>query len=152
MKKITLLVVALLFALSFQVFAAGSCTQTAQWYGQDGVKVTFTCTGDSENGSIPSYLLESYIKGMFLYDIIVQHTEGGTAPDAATVTLTMNGRDLLGGKGADIIHPTETRDTVPYSVFMTNYKYQWITDSVTLAVTGQDTASADFTIALDFLR
>jgi hypothetical protein len=89
---------------------------------------------------------------IYLYQVKTYPTKGGTAPDAADVAIYMEGMDLLGGKGVNLIHATSAQDTVPYSLFMTAYRYPPITSNVTLTVANQATVSANFTIELIFLN
>lgn len=135
---------------------AGSVVQTnTDWkeFGT-GSMITLACTGDSSDGSIPSTTVDvSHLKGKFyLYQVVAFPTSGGTAPDAADVTVTMDGQDLLGGKGVNLIHATATQDVFPYSTFMSSWRFPLITSNLTLAVANQATASANFTILLKFVR
>ena len=74
------------------------------------------------------------------------------APDAANVTVNQDGQDLLGGKGTNLIHATLTYDVFPYSTFMSKDRLPMITGTITYAVTGQITASANWTTELQFGR
>ncbi len=158
MKKLLFYLSLLLITLvAAQSFAAGSCTQSAKHYGgKDSIVVTFICTGDSSNGSIPNTAIsaatmaEIKTDAHYLYNVIAYPTSGGTAPDAADVSVLMGGTDLLGAKGVNLIHATLKQDTFPYSTFMTSYRFPVITDTVTLSVANQATNSANFTIEMDF--
>jgi hypothetical protein len=156
MKKIILTILALLL-LPSMLYAAGSCTETIKNYTGGMVIVSFACTGDSANGSIPAKAFSAaamaLIEGThWLAQVKVYPTTGGTAPDAADVTVTMNGMDLLGGKGVNLIHATATQDTLPYSSFMALYRYPPVTDTITTAVANQGTGSANWTIDHIFSR
>ena len=137
--------------------AAGSCTETVEAWTGGFVTVRLACTGDSANGSIPTITISTdtmnLVKGThYLYQVKAYPTSGGTAPDAADVTVNMNGADLLGGKGVNLIHATATYDTLPYSAFMSTYRYPAINGTVTVAVANQATNSANYTIELIFAR
>jgi hypothetical protein len=175
MKKLTLLIMALALAFcSSSLWAAGSCTQTVTSYptvtlsnpSPSMKSITFVCTGDAVNGSIPDTditagNLESII-GMYLYGVFANPTTGGTAPDAADVFLLdkTTGEDYLGSsnagttpnKGANLIHATLPKSTMPYSYYMSNWFYFPIRRTLTLRVSNQATASANYTIELVFGR
>lgn len=139
---------------------AGTVNQSMDFadYSPGAKVVSFVCTGDSSNGSIPSTLMSTVFyeiirkNNCYLYQVVAFPTSGGTAPDAADVTVTMDGQDLLGGQGVGLIHATATQDVFPYSAFMTSYRFPLITNNLTLAVANQATASANFTILLKFVR
>lgn len=156
MKKaiiFTLAIMALL--ISGLAHAAGSCTQTDTTYLDGATVIKLTCTGDASNGSIPTITIDMSNVALgkhYLYQVIAYPTSGGTAPDAADVTVNMSGQDLLGGKGVNLIHATATYDTYPYSTFMSLYRYPMITAALTVAVANQDTAAANYTIELVFVR
>lgn len=155
MKKIILAIILAFMFLAPNLFAAGSCVQTDTTYLDGSTVVKLVCTGDSSNGSIPTITIDMdniALGKHFLYQVITYPTSGGTAADAADVTVTMNGQDLLGGKGVNLIHATATQDTLPYSTFMSLYRYPMIYAALTLAVANQATASANYTIELVFVR
>lgn len=159
MKKI-FLIAALIAALVLpaELWAAGSCTETLHRYPDDGmIKVKLACTGSADDGSIPTITISSAslakINGKYyLYQVIAYPTSGGTAPDAADVTVNMLGQDLLGGKGVNLIHATATYDTFPYSGFMSGYRFPAIIAALTVAVANQATVSANYTLELVFAR
>ena len=159
MKKL-LLIAALIVALAFPTFswAAGSCVQSA---ARDAAGTTilikFVCTGDSGNGSIPNTDINAVnmalvLNKSYLYTVTAYPTSGGTAPDAADVSVYMNGMDLLGAKGVNLIHATATYDTFPYSTFMSSYRYPAIVSTVQVRVANQSTNSANYTIELLFVK
>lgn len=159
MKKwlLLLIVSAMLFLLpSLSMATAGSCTQTLTRISSDVYKLSLVCTGDSTDGSLPTVTLHSYytttLLGYYLYQVVAYPTSGGTAPDAADVTVNMAGQDLLGGKGVNLIHATATYDTLPYSTFMSSYRFPAIISTLTVGVANQATLSANFTIDLIFAR
>ena len=158
MKRL-LLIAAIIAALSLPntVLAAGSCTETFSDTTGGFAVITLACTGDADNGSIPTITISTPVmtviqKKYYLYQVIAYPTAGGTAPDAADVTVTMAGQDLLGGKGVNLIHATATQDTFPYSLYMTSYRFPAVTSTLTVAVANQATAAANYTLELVFVR
>jgi hypothetical protein len=87
-----------------------------------------------------------------LNSVVVYPTSGGTAPDAADVQVLMNGMDLLGGLGTNLIHATATQGLNPASTFTGNIWFPIITGTLTLKVSNQATASANYTVKLLFYR
>lgn len=163
MKRISLIILILL-AFSFESFAAGSCTQRLARVG-DARVLTFACTGDSSDGSIPNTAISAanltYLTGYYLYTVAAYPTSGGTAPDAADVfILDANGEDLLGSvdagttanKGANLIHATLKKTTLPYSHYLSSAYYPAIINALTLKVLNQATASANYTVELTFVK
>jgi hypothetical protein len=161
MKKL-LLIAAIIAALFIPhllwAVTPGTAPQSVVWDASGTtVQVTFVCTGSVDDGSIPNTAIASatmtkLLNKYYLYSATAYHTPGGTAPDAADVSINMNGMDLLGGKGANLIHASATYDTLPYSAFMSAYRYPAITNTVTLSVANEITASANYTIELIFSR
>jgi hypothetical protein len=136
---------------------AGSCIRTPEKVIDGYYKIILACTGDSGDGSIPTQYVTTSTEilgagAIFLYQVKTYPTKGGTAPDAADVAIYQEGMDLLGGKGVNLIHATSAQDTVPYSLFMTAYRYPPITSNVTLTVANQATVSANYTIEMIFLK
>ena len=155
--KIFALILAGIMLMASNLWAAGSCTESVEAWTGGFVTVRLACTGDSANGSIPTITISTdamaLIQGThYLYQVKAYPTSGGTAPDAADVTVNMNGYDLLGGKGVNLIHATATYDTLPYSTFMASYRYPAINGALTVAVANQATVSANYTIELIFVR
>jgi hypothetical protein len=148
------------------MLAAGSCTESLKKYTGGFVVITLSCKGDSVNGSVPNKSLSntslSEILGThYLYTISAYPTYGGTAPDAADVfVFDENGEDLLGSsdggstanKGLGLIHATLKKTTIPYSHYLSSPYYPSVTGNLTVKVTNQSTASADFTIEMVFVR
>lgn len=170
MKKtvLTLIVIAaFLLAYAAMSHAAGSCTQTVTNYYRGGaVLVSMACTGDSGDGSIPNTAIAAATTTLltgtyYLYSITARPTSGGTAPDAADVfILNANGEDLLGStdggttanKGANLLHATLTKTTLPYSHYLSMHYFPVVTGSLTLKVSNQATHSANYTIDLLFVK
>jgi hypothetical protein len=156
MKKL-LLIAAIVTVLAFPgvLLAAGSCTQSAVAdAGSRYVLIKFVCTGASDDGSIPATPISAANMKLIqdktrLLSVMAYPTSGGTAPDAANVTLTMNGQDLLGGAGANLIHATATQDAYPLNTGG-DIRFPLITNTVTLGVAAQATVSANYTIEATF--
>lgn len=169
MKKKVLMAILLAVILPSLCWgAAGSCVQTMETYPDlKARKVIFTCTGGTvgDAGTIPNTATNSvvtgFIKGYYLYTVSAWPTSGGTAPDAADVfLLDANGEDLLGSvdggttanKGANLIHNTLKKTTMPYSHYLSQAYFPAVVNTLTLKVSNQATASANFTIELIFVR
>jgi hypothetical protein len=151
------LALALLFPSSLWALTPGSCVQTETEYPWGDVKVALVCTGSPDDGALPTQTITTATLGkitgkLYLYQVKAYPTSGGTAPDAADVAVLMDGMDLLGAKGVNLIHATATYDTFPYSAFMSSYRFPAITGTVTLTVANQATHSANYTIELVFVR
>jgi hypothetical protein len=157
MKKFFLALIILILSPAL-CFPAGSCTQTdVSAYTGGFTIVKFVCTGAADDGSIPDTALSAanlaIIQGThYLYQVVAYPTSGGTAPDAADVQILMRGQDLLGGKGANLIHATNTLDVLPYNTLTTSYRFPAVTETLTLKVENQATHSANYTIELVFTR
>ena len=114
MKKINIILLTLSMMIYSSIsWAAGSCTQSAtSLAGRDSLVVKFLCTGDSSTGSIPDTAIAAATMTLlkqsshFLYLVTAYPTSGGPAPDAADVSVLMNGTDLLGAKGVNLISAT----------------------------------------------
>ncbi len=169
-KLLTILIAICLIAFSSPVWAAGTVTQTLEKVSKNIRTITFVCTGDSGNGSIPNTDTNvpntAFIRGWHLTKVEAFPTSGGTAPDEADVMIyNANGLyplDLLGSEdfgttpwaGDALIHATLTQACVPNmhlprAGLHANY-YPEITGVLTLDVDGQGTGSADWTIVLTF--
>ena len=144
----------------------GVCTQTPYSWVGGFVYIVLTCTGASDNGSIPNTDISAanmeLIKGThYLYTVSAYPTSGGTPPDVADVfILDANGEDLLGsadggttpGKGANLIHATLKKTAMPYSYHMSQVYPPPVINTLTLKVLNQATVSANYTIELLFVR
>jgi hypothetical protein len=129
-------------------------------------KVTLACSGSPDDGAIPNTAIATAtitaLTGMYyLYAVSAYPTAGGTAPDAADVfILDANGEDLLGStdggttanKGANLIHATLKKTTLPYSHYLSMHYFPPILGTLTLKVSNQATNSANYTIELVFVR
>ncbi len=155
-------------AISWGAATPGSCVQTVVDYTGGFVVVEMACTGNSSDGSLPtagiplSSSIMALIEGThYLYTVSAYPTTGGTAPDAADVfIMDANGEDLLGStdggttanKGANLIHATLKKVTIPYSHYLSMHYYPPVVNTLTLKVSNQATASANWTIKLVFVR
>ena len=160
MKRLILIIalaLALMIPSSLWAAAPGDCVQTPYQYTPGGyIKVKLVCTagagGDISTQTIASATMALLTGPYCLYQVIARPTTGGTAPDAADIAVLMNGMDLLGGKGVNLIHATATQDTFPYSAFMSSYRFPAITDALTLTVANEAANGANYTIELVFVR
>ncbi len=146
--------------------SAGTCTQSTREYTGGYVVITFACTGDPSDGSIPDMAISAanmaYVEGThYLDNVRAYPTAGGTAPDAADVfILDANGEDYLGSedagttanKGANLIHATLPKSAIPCSANAGSLFHFPIINTLTLRVANQATASANYTIELTFVR
>lgn len=156
-KLIGIIILAVMLMASNTWATAGSCVETDLDTIGGAFIVKLACTGDSTNGSLPTQTINSDVITLldnkyFLVNVKVYPTSGGTAPDAADVTVNMDGLDLLGAKGVNLIHATATQDVCPYSTFMSAWRYVLITSALTVAVANQATNSANYTIELIFSK
>jgi len=167
MKRLSVIAILFILLAPGMVFAAGSCVQTSpRSYTGGFVVIPFVCTGDAANGSIPDTAISTANMAMVLgthalYTVAAYPTAGGTAPDAADVfILDANGEDLLGSvdggttanKGLNLIHATLKKTTQAYSHYLSEYYLPPVINTLTLKVSNQATASANYTIELVFVR
>jgi len=162
MKTMFVFIVILLFAHS--AFAAvgtvtGAATVVKKIAGQPAVvKVVLTCTGGTagEAGTYPATVINTLsgvssttLLGLNLH--YIQVYPGGTAPvDASDMTITMDGVDILGGRGTDLIDNTSLTSCAPGTVGAVGDIP--ITGNITLNISGNTTASAVVTIILTFIN
>ena len=156
-KTISIFFLAVMLMASNSWATAGSCVESVSAPTGGGVIVKLVCTGSTVDGSIPTQTISAdamaLIQGThYLYQVTAYKTVGGTAPDAADVAVLMNGMDLLGTKGVNLIHASATYDTFPYSAFMSSYRFPRIVNTLTFTVANQATTSANYTIEMDFER
>ncbi len=166
MKKlfISILIILLFPAVAF---AASVCTQAPGRVDSHMRTLTFTCTGDSGDGSILDTTTNTdnttWIKGWYLYKVAVD--PGSPAPDAASLfVLDAGGLDLLGSedggttayKGLNLIHASLKRSTMgdiytPRAGVHQPF-FHPITGALTIDVDDQGTASAVYVITLTFVK
>lgn len=165
MKRLFALIVCLVLLIPAVSFAAGTVTITrASIVPKFVEQIIFTCTGDASNGSIPNTSITQQdlakVQGMYLYCVTAYPTSGGTAPDAADVfILNQDSEDLLGsadnttaGNGLNLIHATLSRTTLPRLYLPAVNFYPMAYGLLTLQVSNQGTASANYTVVLTFVK
>lgn len=148
------------YTVTWDAFKGGQGTE------DESLIITYEITADSGDGSVDDITtdtdyvsantrvdtrkLTDLIKGRFLRMAEAFPTSGGTAPDAADVTVsTADGLDLLNAGGANLIHATDTQAIYP---LMDDVAAKMLVNSaLTIAVANQATASADITIRLYFI-
>jgi hypothetical protein len=129
---------------------AGTVTQTHERVTKNYYIITFSCTSHTD-GSIPDTDTDDantkILKGKQLIAVITR--PGTVAPDAADVLIKTEGaRDLLGGKGVNLIHDTAEQSCTPYNTFTSCWEYPIIYGPLTLDVDNQVTNGATYTVEL----
>lgn len=175
MKRLIIIISLLLLAFPTGALADGSVIQGEILnVGEDRLNsnplrtITFTCTGDSVDGSVPDTIMTirnfEKVKGWCFRGVETYPISGGTAPDAASIFVFDDGdMDLLGSEdgttpyaGLNLIHATLKRACfgnlyLPRAGLHTNY-FTPVKGLLTLKVIDQATASADYAIVLIFSR
>ena len=115
--------------------------------------VTITYTAHTD-GSVQDVVLPAghqRLYGWWLARVRTWPVSGGTAPDAADVTVKdENGYDLLEGEGVALVHATDPKASFPLMGGAPSL--QPVLNNLTVAVVNQATSGAQFCIALDFLK
>lgn len=131
-------------------FAVGSVTETVdELPGARGYVVTFSWTGDSADGSVPSTATAAatniILKGMFLY--MVETNPGSTAPtDNYDIVLNNAGSvDLMAGAMAN-------RDTANTEIAFPTSATPSVDTAITMVLTNQSVNSATGTVKMYFSR
>lgn len=163
MKKLFLILLAVIIVLPSVVFGAGTVTITTNSVVPKYVEqIIFTCVGDSAAGTIPNTTITQQhlakIVGMYLYTVTAD--PGGVAPDAADVfILNQRGEDLLGSddnvtavNGLNLIHATLTKTAIPALGHSNTNFYPLIDGLITLQVSNQATVSATWVITCTFVK
>ena len=132
MKKILILAAIVVLLLPNMAIAAGSCT-AATVTKQSITVTTYTCTGDSSDGSYPTKASDVSIRGWVYAVDTIPGTPNPTAAWDATLK-NANGYDIMGGvilnrsaSAAERVTPTVTA---------------WVDGPLTLAITGNSVNSA----------
>ena len=136
--------------------------------GENRMKIArLTCTGDVSNGSIPNtdFNNADEVTGWYLYAVKAYPSGVEPLPDAADVfILDENDLDLLGSvdggttayNGLNLIHATLTKMNIPSYLDTragSNLNFHhMITGTLTLKVSNQGTASANYVIECMFIR
>ena len=113
----------------------------------DGTVTDITTNTDKLPDGVSA--LTSIIKGKYLRMVEAFPTAGGTAPDAADVTVKdADGLDLLNDGGAELIHATAKQAVYP---LMNDVSAKMlVTGALTIGIANQETNGANFTIRLYF--
>jgi len=163
MKRLFALIVCLAILIPSVVFATGTVTVTRKAIVPQYIEqVIFTCVGDATDGSIPNTPITQeilrHISGMYLYCVTAD--PGAVTPDAADVfILNARSEDLLGsadnttaGNGANLLHATLTRTTLP-KLYLPGVNFYPVVDGLlTLQVSNQGTVDATYVITLTFVK
>lgn len=113
----------------------------------DGTVTDISTNTDTIHDGISTYT--DLIKGRELTKVEAFPTSGGTAPDAADVTVSdSDGLDLLNGNGTGLIHATDKKSTYPLNDVLPSTIT--VRGALTIAIANQGTNGADFTIRLCF--
>ena len=129
---------------------AAVVTQSHERITKNYYIITFTCTSHTD-GTIPNTDSDDanteIMKGKQLIAVITK--PGTTAPEAADVLIkNEGGRDLLGGKGTNLIHATAEQSCTPYNTFTSCWEYPFIYGPLTLDVNNQSNNGAKYTVEL----
>ena len=159
-RKLFLFICLMILIIPVSAFSAGTCTQNPNsWtpiglnYG-GGYIITFTCTGDSADGSFPATAISTanmdLLRGLYLYELVI--TTGTVKPTNLwdmTMTIKSGTLDILGGTGADrgITIPEEIYPKIG-SVGFAKPAYE----TITLNITGNSVNSAAIVIDAIFVR
>jgi len=161
--KRTLFIVLFLILIPSFVFAAGTVSQRNSPIKTDfgatiGWELTFTCTGDAANGTIPDGSnsetkvepdILAELSGAYLYRVIITNTsaQADVTDDSDVYFKTEEGTDLLNGQGVDRLD----KDAENY-IRLTNYPVM-VGDFGTcyIDVDNNSGASSVYTITLIFI-
>ena len=134
------------------------------WGGPDKsetIEVTYAVTANAGDGAVTNISTNTdtiadgrtytqLIRGKSLKAVEAFPTSGGTAPDAADVTVKdSDGLDLLNGNGTSLIHATDKQSTYP--MIDGQAAVIPVRGALTIGVANQSTASANFTLRLTFV-
>ena len=165
MKKIKSLLLSILLVmfLCTNVWAVagtvtGAVTRINESYSDNikFLKVVLTCTGGTvgDAGTIPATVINT-LTGVSAYRLtgtdltFVQAYPGTTPPtDASDITITMDGVDILGGAGTNLIDSTTFTSTAPGTT--TAYGDVPITGNITFNLSNNSVASSIFYVVLTF--
>lgn len=150
MKKTLIFLMMLVFCASI-AYGAGTCVELTDYEerGDNYRSLYFDCNG---NATVAQFETDKF-KGWHLFSAEAWPVSGGTAPDAADLTIKAvdqkNGlvlEDLLGGNGVGLIHATLAQRCAPKSTFTGLADYPLVKTSLKFDIANQATASADFVI------
>jgi len=115
--------------------------------------VTITYTAHTD-GSVQDVVLPAghqRLYGWWLARVRTWPVSGGTAPDAADVTVKdENGYDLLEGEGVALVHATDPKALLP--LIGGTAALQPVHGDLAVGVANQATSGAEFCVALDFVK
>ena len=160
MKK-TLAILIVLVLFSAPAWAADGMTVTRNTIVPKFVEqIVFTIKGAAPANTPFTQQHLRYVQGMYLYCVTAYPVSGGTAPDAADVfVLTPNNEDLLGStdnttaaNGLNLIHATLQKTTIPKLSSTGSYFYPMVHEILTVKVSNQGTADADYVVVLTFVK
>lgn len=136
----------------------GAISRVSTPYSSDikFVKVTLTCTGGTigDAGTIPTTVINT-LTNVVAYRLtgtdltFVQAYPGAVLPtDASDITITMDGVDILGGRGTNLIDATSYTSCAPGTVSAVGDVP--ITGNITLNLSNNSVASSVFYVILTF--
>jgi hypothetical protein len=130
-------------------------TETATWTRPSGdLRIVTIVYKAHTDGSVQAVTLEAGFRRLFGWWLARARswpTSGGTAPDAANVTVKdENGYDLFEGSGAGLIHATDPKAIPP--LLNGAPALQAVHSDLVIAVAEQATNGAEFTLAFDFIK
>ena len=157
MKKLILAV--LFLVIPTLVMAAGSVKVRCDRLSEDMVVVTFQCTGDATNGTIPDTALpvnDSYsnrclehVIGLYPYRVVISNTSAQTdVTDNSDVYLRYksgSGEDLFNGKGVDQLDKDVTN-------YIRLTEFDPITAAPYLDVDNNSAVSSQYDIEITFVK
>ncbi len=151
-KRLILFVVLGLLLIYTPCFAAGSCVQILNGYGQNAQVLTFSCTGDASAGTFPSIptntAITALIKGWYIVE--VRTFPGAGVPPTNAYDILLNTAltpaiDLMGGALAD------RSSTLGQRAFPSTIT-PLIDGALSLVITGTTVNSATMTIQVFLYR
>lgn len=129
------------------VYGAGTCVETVSTYKDGDFMLTWTCTGDTSDGTFPA--TTSNFRGNNIDGYIYQAvTDPGTTAPTASYDITItdaNGVDIMGGELADR-SATATQQVVPKIGSL--YGARRVNGTVTLNITNNSVTAAQVVIKL----
>jgi len=142
---------------SGSAFGDGSCVESLQYLGENTIDVTFSCTGDASDGTVPDTAIASTTmtelrRGYWLVEVYTW--PGATAPtDASDFTLEdNNGLDVLGAAGTDKIDATSDLRFFPLNSASATANYPVKATSLTMKTTNQAVHSAIWSVSFVFTK
>lgn len=113
----------------------------------DGTVSDISTDTDTIQDGVSTYT--DLIKGRELSKVEAFPTSGGTAPDAANVTVSdSDGLDLLNGNGTSLIHATDKKSTYPLNDDIASTIT--VRGALTIAVSTMTNSGSDVTLRLCF--